>query len=176
MHHIIKILLALFFLTGSTLYAVEIYQQPEDFIKQVFTKTPADVKVIWPDKNLQKKMIDILGHKYEKLRIRYWISDTKTAWILDEIGKEKPITTGIVINENKIELVKILAFRESRGWEIRHNFFTNQFENVSLDKNMELDHSIDNISGATLSVRAVTKLARLALLLHQQVLKDGLSK
>jgi uncharacterized protein with FMN-binding domain len=173
MHHIKEILLLLtILLSCKILNAGGIYQQPDEFIKQVFKNNPASLKVIWPDKKLQQEMTGILGHKYKGLRIRYWIDGTKTAWILDEIGKEKPITTGIVINDNKIELVKILAFRESRGWEIKHSFFTKQFEKASLKKNMELNRNIDNISGATLSVRAVKKLARLALLLHQQAIND----
>lgn len=172
-HNLKMFLFIAFLLAGKTLHAGGIYQQPEDFIKQVFNNNPASLEVIWPDKNLQQKMADILGHKYENLRIRYWISGTKTAWVLDEIGKVKPITTGIVINDNKIELVKILAFRESRGWEVRYVFFTKQFENASLDTTMQLDRNIDNISGATLSVRAVTKLARLALMLHHTVLNNG---
>ena len=116
-----------------------------------------------------KKIIDILGHKYKSLRIRYWEKDNRTAWVLDEIGKVKPITTGFVIHHQKIELVRVLEFRESRGWEVRHKFFTEQFKQAALKQNMELDTNIDNISGATLSVRAVTKLSRLALLLDQQV-------
>ena len=125
-------------------------------------------------------MEEILGHKYKGLRIRYWINAKRTAWILDEIGKDKPITTGIVINNNKIERVKILAFRESRGWEVKHEFFTDQFKHASIDKENtseanQLNRSIDNISGATLSVRAVSKLSRIALLLHQKIINDGKS-
>jgi hypothetical protein len=62
-----------------------------------------------------------------------------------------------------------LIFRESRGWEVRHAFFTDQFDQATLTRNTELDRTIDNISGATLSVRAVTKLSRIALLLDQAV-------
>ena len=72
----------------------------------------------------------------------------KSVWILDEVGKEKPITTGIVIKNGKIELIKILVFRESRGWEIRHAFFTDQFKQTELTKNQQLSSDIDNISGA----------------------------
>lgn len=154
-------------------HAGGIYQEPDAFIKEVFADDAAEVKVIWPDADLQKKMTSILVHKYKGLRIRYWIHGERTAWILDEIGKEKPITTGIVINNDKIERVRILAFRESRGWEVKHAFFTKQFENNQLSENQKLDRSINNISGATLSVRAVTKLAQLALLLHQQVTNNG---
>ena len=79
------------------------------------------------------------------------------------------ITAGVVINNSQIEQVKVLVFRESRGWEVRHDFFTNQFKQASLKDNNRLDKTIDNISGATLSVRAVRKLATIALLLDQQV-------
>ena len=74
-----------------------------------------------------------------------------------------------MINNGRIERVRVLIFRESRGWEIRHAFFTDQFDNASLYKDTQLDRHIDNISGATLSVRAVTKLARVALLLDKAV-------
>lgn len=114
-------------------------------------------------------MADILGHRYKGLRIRYWIQSSKTAWILDEIGKEKPITTGFVIEDGKLKKVRILIFRESRGWEVRHAFFTDQFRDAKLAEDNRLDRDIDNISGATLSVRAVTKLSRIALLLHEKV-------
>lgn len=167
-------LLPIFFLltalfTFKVSYAGGIYQTQESFLAEVFLEDIPKPQIIWPDKILSKKIKDILGHKYKSLRIRYWKKDNRTAWVLNEIGKEKPITTGFVINNQKIELVRILIFRESRGWEVRHDFFTEQFNQASLKQNMKLDTSIDNISGATLSVRAVTKLSRLALLLDQHV-------
>jgi uncharacterized protein with FMN-binding domain len=85
---------------------------------------------------------------------------------LEEIGKEQPITTGIVVEDGKIDQVKVLVFRESRGFEVRYPFFTDQFRGATLREGLDLDREIDGISGATLSVRALTKLARLALLLH----------
>ena len=90
-------------------------------------------------------------------------------WVLDEIGKELPITTGIIVNNGAIERVRVLVFRESRGWEVRHDFFTNQFKGAGMTKDGRLDRQIDGISGATLSVRAVEKLARVALLLDPRV-------
>jgi hypothetical protein len=103
------------------------------------------------------------------MRIRYWAEGGRTAWIVEEIGKEKPITTGIVVNDGSIERVKVLIFRESRGWEVRHDFFTKQFHGATLNGHRELDRSIDGISGATMSVSAVTRLARMVLLLDRKV-------
>lgn len=161
----------IFLFISNALHAGGVYQTQESFLEEVFSKNAPKPQVLWPDKNLNKKIVNILGHKYKSLRIRYWKKENKTAWVLNEIGKEKPITTGFVIHDQKIERVRVLIFRESRGWEVRHTFFTEQFDNASLNKDQELglDKNIDNISGATLSVRAITKLARLALLLDQHV-------
>ena len=95
--------------------------------------------------------------------------------ILEEIGKDLPITVGLVINEGRLEKIKVLVFRESRGEEIRHSFFTDQFKGARLDDKGKLDRTIDGISGATLSVRAMKKLARLALYLDVEVRKQDVS-
>ncbi|MCK4834868.1 MAG: FMN-binding protein [Gammaproteobacteria bacterium] len=156
-------------ITSTTAVAGGVYQEPDDFINEVFSDAPPKAEVLWLDKTLKQQIVNILDHKYRGLRIRYWQQQKKTAWVLEEIGKEKPITAGFVILDGKIEQVKVLVFRESRGWEVRHDFFTNQFKQASLKDNQQLDKTIDNISGATLSVRAVTKLARIALLLDQKI-------
>jgi hypothetical protein len=102
------------------------------------------------------------------LRVRYWARGARSAWILNEVGKEKPITVGIVIEAGKISRLKVLAFRESRGDEVRHDFFTRQYQDRRLQEDLQLDRAIDGITGATLSVRALNRLARLALLLDQE--------
>ena len=163
------LVILLFLLTATHVHAGGVYQEPDAFIAEVFADNPPKAEVIWPDKALKAQIKTILGHNYRGLRIRYWQRDGRSAWILDEIGKDKPITTGFVINQGRIELVRVLVFRESRGWEVRHAFFTDQFNQAGLKTDMELDRTIDNISGATLSVRAVSKLARVALLLDQEV-------
>lgn len=171
-------MLQLIFISGcliisTVIQAESIYQEPSEFIHEVFANSQYKTKVIWPDKDLKKQIAYILDHPYKKLRIRYWQNNDKTAWILDETGKDKPITTGIVIKNNKIEIVRILIFRESRGWEIKNSFFTNQFKQATIDQDKQLNTNIKNISGATLSVRAVTKLSRVALLLNDIVTSHG---
>ena len=167
-----KIFLVIGLIFSNALLAGGVYQEPDAFIKETFPDGLVEKKVIWLDKPTKSEMEEVLGHGYKGLRVRYWIHDTKTAWILDEIGKEKPITTGIVIDNDKIERIRILVFRESRGWEVRHAFFTDQFSNATLLNNNQLGTNIDNISGATLSVRAVTKLSRIALMLHKKIINS----
>jgi FMN-binding protein len=144
------------------------YQEPSEFIQQVFSGDVPKASKIWIKKDLKEKIREIMEHDLGVLRFKYWRKDTRTAWILEEIGKERPITAGIVINDSKIESIKVLAFRENRGWEVRYPFFTDQFSDAALNENKQLDRHIDGISGATLSVKAMEKMARLALLLHKQ--------
>jgi len=162
--------LLLFSLIFSTVtVAGGVYQEPADFINEVFDNKPPKADILWLNTELKKQIVEILDHKYKGLRVRYWSQEKMSAWILDEIGKEKLITAGFVVNNGQIEQVKVLVFRESRGWEVRHDFFTDQFKQAKLKDNHQLDKHIDNISGATLSVRAVRKLAQIALLLDQHV-------
>jgi len=171
MKNLLTPLFAFSFIVSTNLLAGGVYQKPDDFINQVFNNTPPKANVLWLNKELKTQMAEILSHNYRGLRVRYWQRNQarKSAWILDEIGKEKPITAGIVVNNGRIEVVKILVFRESRGWEVRHAFFTDQFKQAELQEDKQLTRNIDNISGATLSVRAVKKLARIALLLNKHI-------
>ncbi len=159
----------LFLLIISTAFARGTYQEPSEFLKEVFANKLPAVKKIWITGKVRETASEILQHKPPSLRVRYWQKGSRSVWILDEIGKEQPVTAGIVINKGKIERVKVLVFRESRGDEIRHPFFTKQFQQATLTDEQQLDRSIDGISGATLSVRALTKLARLALYLSTQI-------
>jgi hypothetical protein len=152
---------------AGVLQAKNIYQQPDDFILEVFADAEPEQKRLWIKADLKQKIKNILGHDLALLRIRYWQNQQRTAWILEEIGKTEPITMGFVINAGVIELSRVLIFRESRGWEIRYPFFTDQYKNATLNAGLKLDRHIDGISGATLSVAAVNKLARLALMLHE---------
>jgi len=135
------------------------------FLKQYLNQSQAtQTKVLWLNPVLKQRSATILGHAYQGLRVRYWQEGARTAWILDEIGKEQPITTGIIIENNKIVAMQVLAYRESRGGEVQQDFFTKQFKEAHLTENDKLNKKIDGITGATLSVWALQKMARLALL------------
>ena len=153
-------------LSSVTVFARGVYQTDQDFLAETFNQIVPKSKVVWVKGELATSIATILDHKYSGLRIRYWRNERQSVWILEEIGKEKPITFGVVIVDNKIEKIKVLAFRESRGGEIRHPAFTQQFEQARLDK-LKLDRHIDGVSGATLSVRAMTDVAILALYLDK---------
>jgi hypothetical protein len=146
-----------------------VYQQPAEFIAEAFSGANESPKIIWLTQEIQSDIKKILTHNYPSLRLRYWRRNDTTAWILEETGKERPITLGVVVKADRIERLSVLIFREKRGDEIRHAFFTDQFARLTLNSDLKLNDDIDGISGATLSVRAAEKIARLALYLHKQV-------
>lgn len=146
-----------------------LYSTTDEFLTQTFASNVPTAATVWLTGEKGKIAKEILDHKPKALRSRYWQQNGRSAWVLDEIGKEQPITVGIVVNNNQIESIQILEYREDRGEEVRFSSFTQQFPGLFLSNNKQLSGSIDNITGATLSVRAVSKLARLALYLHGQV-------
>lgn len=154
-------------LIAATSHARGTYQPPVEFITQVFQGQAPKPQSLWLTGELKPAVRNIMGHDLASLRLRYWGEPGRTVWVLEEIGKEKPITFGVVIHQNRIEQIKVLAFRESRGDEIRYPFFTKQFDHLGLNSDQRLSGVVDGISGATLSVRAMKKIARLALFLHQ---------
>ncbi len=147
--------------------ATGIYQEPADFIAEAFNSVTPEPKMLWITADLKPAINAIMGHDLSAMRVRYWSTEGRSAWILEEIGKDKPITVGLVVAGGRLERVKVLAFRESRGWEVRNDFFTRQFIGAGLTESRDLDRHIDGITGATLSVRALTKLARLAIFLDR---------
>ena len=140
----------------------EIYQAPDAFVAEVFGSRPAP-KVLWLTKDLQAQAAAILGHPPAQLRQRYWSDSRKSVWILEEIGKEELITAGFVVVDGRIDHVRVLAYRESRGQEVRTPSFLKQFKEAKLAPGDRLDREIDGIAGATLSVAAMERMARLAL-------------
>lgn len=145
------------------------YMDRDDFLSLAFAESEPEMQTLWLTDEVRGAASEALGMAPSGLRMRYWRDGGRTAWILDEIGKDKPITIGVAISDQRIERVEVLAFRESRGFEIRYPFFTDQFNGLELGTDGRLSDHVDGITGATLSVRAVDRVARLALWLDSRV-------
>lgn len=146
--------------------AAEVIEPPETFVAEAFDGPAPAQQALWLTPEIQQGVARITGHRLTALRQRYWRRGGRTAWILEEIGKEESITAGFVVDSGRIESVHVLVYRESRGGEIRYPYFRDQFAGAALDADLKLDARIDGISGATLSVRAMQSMARLALYFH----------
>ena len=147
----------------------EVIEPPASFLAAAFGGRPPAPKLLWLTKPLQERIAAVLGHPLAVLRLRYWDDGRRSAWILEEIGKSEPITAGFVIEDGRLQRVSVLVYRESRGYEIRYPQFRAQFEGAGLDPQGRLDRRIDGISGATLSVDAMIRMARTALVLDHWI-------
>ena len=149
------------------------YLEVDEYLASAFAGGHPEPGTLWVGGELRAAVERALGHRFPVLRVRYWFDGDTSVWVLDEIGKELPITIGVTVRDDRIVNVRVLEFRESRGWEVRYPFFTDQFVDATLSADGRLSRNIDGITGATLSVGAVKRIARVALVLHDSVKTKG---
>lgn len=161
--------LAFFVFLSPSFAAVseETYLSVPDFLASQFDSVPAPA-VLWLNEE-QRQAAREVSDEDPGFRQRYWRDGDRIAWVFNVIGRDHPITVGILVDGEGVQDMKVLVYRESRGWEVKYDFFTRQFDGAVLE-DQRLDRQIDNITGATLSVRAMKRAARLALWGYQQVL------
>lgn len=154
-------------LVGSqTVYAWEtVHQDPESFLAEFLPG--CEKKALWLTAEVKERVEQLVDRPFPGVRVRYCRAGDRTGWILDEIGKTEPITTGVVVNASQVETVRVLVFRESRGGEVHREAFVRQYEAARLNGEDALDRPIDGITGATLSVYALSRQVKLALYLDE---------
>jgi len=158
----------------ALVFPASVYETQPEFLSRAFSGSPPEPDILWLSGDRKSAVRQLLGHDYSALRLCYWCRQDRSAWVLEEIGKELPITVGIIVERNFIRNLRVLTYRENRGGEVATAAFTDQFNNAVLEENQRLDVPIDGISGATLSVQALTRLAAMALFLHTEIeCKDG---
>ena len=163
----VLILITLVAASLSGMAATTVYQKPSDFIRSVCGGKIPTTRTLTLTASHQSKIRRLMGHDYRPSKVRYWMSGRRMVVILEEVGKTQPITTGFVVSGGKIELVKMLIYRETIGAEVRRTSFTNQFKGATIGSNGKLTRRINNIAGATLSTRAFMEMGRVAVYLDQ---------
>ncbi len=161
------VVLALWLLTAASAYAFELYktfQTPEAFLAEVFNGSAPPPKTLNLSQSDQNRIAAVFGRSFPQTRVRYWQQGERSAWIFDDIGKEGyvPTTCGFVINNGQIEHLRVLIYRESRGEQVGEASFLNQIRGASAS-GTRLSQNVDNISGATLSVKMMERMARTAI-------------
>lgn len=142
-----------------------VHQPPEAFLEEY--APGCQQKALWLSKDVKSRVEQLMDRPWSGVRVRYCLADGRTAWILDEIGKTEPITTGVVVNDGRVERVRVLVFRESRGGEVHREAFVRQYDGATLEPDGGLDRPIDGITGATLSLWALNRQVKLALYLDE---------
>ena len=99
---------------------------------------------------------------------------TGYALIDSEVGKHLPITYIVGFSpDGLVSRVEMMVFREIRGWEARERRFMAQFEGRRSGDKLQIGGSLKNVTGATLSSRAIAKGVQRALFLWQRFYGAG---
>lgn len=148
---------------GNGLWTV--FQTPDAFLAEAFGAAPPP-KVMVLDAATQARVAAVFGRAYPQTQIRYWRANGRSAWILDDLGKAgyQLTTSGFVVKDQAIDFARVLIYRESRGEQVGEPSFLKKLAGAKL-AGAKIDRSVDNISGATLSVKMMERMAAAALVL-----------
>ena len=165
---ITSLLLLLCTAQASAFELYKTFQTPEAFLAEAFGAQVPPASMLILNGDMQSQIRQVFGRAYPQARLRYWKSADRTAWIFDDVGKEGyvPTTCGFVVSNGRIETARVLVYRESRGEQVAEPAFLHQLEGAAASGN-RLDRGVDAISGATLSVEMMQRMARTALTFDQ---------
>jgi Na+-translocating ferredoxin:NAD+ oxidoreductase RnfG subunit len=140
---------------------VRVYLTKKQAFEIAFPKTDKiEREKKWLTEAQKKSIGELCLQKIKTNRVTFYVgkrNETPTGYaIIDhEIGKSFPITFMTVLNvDGSVRDVEILVYREPRGWEVRYPSFMDQFTGRSADSDYR---TVNTITGATLSVRALVK-------------------
>lgn len=142
-------------------YKEEVYLTKKQALEAAF---PGNDKIEKEKKWLTDSQREAIGKAFGepvKDRRLTWYVGMKAGKVLGymlidhRVGKSFPITFMVVINpDGTVRDVEIMVYREPRGWEVRYESFLRQFFGMSAESDFR---EINSITGATLSVRSVTR-------------------
>jgi len=164
--------------------------EEEEYVEQMFLTKKQALQLAFPGvKKVKKKKLwltdtqraaiqKILGDQieYRERRVTYFFGlgdDGKPLGAMvigNEIGRSYPITFMVVIHtDGTVKDVEIMVYREPHGWEVRFESFLSQFFGRDAGNPF---NDINNITGATLSVRSMTRGVKKAVAEYQVLIKD----
>jgi hypothetical protein len=143
-------------------------ESPERFAETVLGELPAAQKIRLSGE-VKDGVQEACGGRYSGFYISYWQQDDQRGWALRARGKHGFVHAGVVTRQGRLVQIKVLSSKEQRGRGIETAQFLDQFNGAGLKTGTKLDRRIDGISGATYSVNAVKRMARVALYLDHWV-------
>ncbi len=142
--------------------SIQVYLTQEEALNKMFPNADSvslEERILSDEE--KKEIEERLGWRLENNEFKVYIGwkDDKVdgyALITNQIGMYRPITFIVKVNpKGKIENMAIMVYRESRGGEVKRKRFLHQFFGKSSQRKIRMNRNIINITGATLSVRAV---------------------
>lgn len=141
----------------------EVYFSEDQALKLAFPRADRIEKQLIALTADERATIDKrLGTRASPRIFKYWVGSQKGvvigyAVIDDVLGKDQPITYMLSVDEKLVvRSVEILAYRESRGGEIRQADWRAQFDGGRAESPLRIGSDIRNIAGATISCRSLT--------------------
>ncbi|MFN8006701.1 MAG: FMN-binding protein [Terriglobia bacterium] len=139
----------------------EVFPEADSFEQQKIPSTP----------QLRKEALKLIGRNPSVWEPFYFVYIAKRgterlgyAIVCEEIGRDRPITFITAVNpDGTVKDMAVMMYRETRGGEVHYPVFTDQFKGKSLQNPILGQGDIRNITGATLSVRAMATGVRKAL-------------
>ena len=159
---------------GTYKPADRVFVTTSDYVKSFFDGETPKKETVWVIGDLRDTINAVIDNADKTpVRYRYWRKGNRTLWVLDSIARTMPITAGVVVEDGKIIDISVLTYRETRGHEVQSRAHRVQYYGAAITTNNAIDKPINGISGSTLSVNSMKRMARIALLLHNDVINDG---
>ena len=125
--------------------------------------TDISMHILKLDKQMKKDVENKVKQKFYRDKLYYWNitkgdSTMAYAFLDNVIGKSMPITFLVILNMNgNIINTNVIKYREAYGGEVGNTGWLQQFYTRNNNSRYKIGKDIDGISGATISVKSMTK-------------------
>lgn len=161
------------FAQGTYKPAERVFNGTSDYVKSCFDGEAPKKATMWVFGNLRDNINYVIdGANNTPVPYRYWKSDNRTLRVLNSVARTRPITAGIVVEDEKILDISFLSYRKSSLHEVQSPAHRAQYYGAIITPQNSLDLLINVISDSTLSVNSMKRMARIALLLHNDFTSD----
>ena len=148
----------------SCLFATDIKTSCEEYLSDQFpVAVEFNMHILKLTEDIKKTVQTKVKQKFYRDKLYYWNisqgdSTIAYAFLDNVIGKSMPITFLVILNINgDIIRSNVIKYREAYGGEVDNKGWLRQFENRNNNSSYEISKDIDGISGATISVKSMSK-------------------
>jgi Na+-translocating ferredoxin:NAD+ oxidoreductase RnfG subunit len=148
----------------SFLAAGDIKISCEEHLSNLYpVDTDFSMHILLLDKQVKKKVENKVKQKFYRDKLYYWNitkgdSTMAYAFLDNVIGKSMPITFLVILNMNgNIINTNVIKYREAYGGEVGNTGWLQQFYTRNNNSRYKIGKDIDGISGATISVKSMSK-------------------
>jgi hypothetical protein len=158
--------------------AQAVYFSTRDLLSDFFRKSESvNYQTVALNAADRERLEKRLGYAVNRPKYTFFVARTGArvdgyALIDEEQGEHLPITFAVKLSpEGLVERQEIVAYRESRGDEVRDERFRKQFVGKSARDPIAAGLDIVAVSGATISSRAMAVGVKRALVLFEELVK-----